>query len=251
MRARAASVLRAAALPVVLLIAWEIAARLHALPDAVSRPATILAALGAEALDGSLAVMIGQTMFSAFAGWIIGSALAIAAGIAIGSIPLLRAVVGPALELMRSLPPVALIPVALLALGLGPKLEITMTAFAVFWPVLIFTASGVRAIDPRVLDVARALRFSVAARMMRFVLPAASASIAVGLRVGAGLALVIAVTTEIIANPSGLGYGIAFAGTTVRPDQMFADLGALAVLGFGVNALLVAIERRLFRWANV
>jgi NitT/TauT family transport system permease protein len=241
---------RAALLPLAVFAIWEAFARAHALPDSLSRPTAIAAALGGELLDGSLFAMAGQTLVAATAGWLLGGALAIAAGIAIGTIPALRLTVGPALELMRSVPPVALIPIALLAFGLGPKLEIFMVAFSVFWPVIIFTASGVGAIDPRVLEVARALRFSPLARVLHFVLPAASERIAVGLRVGAGIALVVAVTTEIIANPSGIGYGIAFSATTLRPDQTFADLLALAVVGFAINAALVGGERRLFAWAR-
>jgi len=245
-----ARALRAALLPLAIFAAWEALARAHALPDALSRPSTIAAALGGELLDGTLFAMAGQTLVAASAGWLLGGVLAIVAGIAIGTIPVLRTTVGPALELMRSVPPVALIPIALLALGLGPKLEILMVAFSVFWPVVIFTASGVREIDPRLLEVAHALRFSPLARIVRFVVPAASARIAVGLRVAAGIALVVAVTTEIIANPSGIGYGIAISATTIRPDQTFADLFALAVVGFAINALLVSGERRLFGWAR-
>jgi len=245
-----AAFLRAALLPLLLFAVWEAFARAHALPDSLSRPTTIFAALGAELLDGSLFAMTGQTLVSASAGWLIGALLAIACGIAVGTIPALRATVGPALELMRSVPPVALIPIALLVCGLGPKLEISMVAFAVFWPIIIFTAAGVQSIDPRVLDVARVLRFSPAARIVRFVLPAASVRIAVGLRIAAGIALVVAVTTEIIANPSGIGYGIAFSATTLRPDQTFADLFALAIVGFALNALFVAGEQRLFGWAR-
>jgi NitT/TauT family transport system permease protein len=250
MNVRAAKAGRAAVFPLLLLVGWEVLARAHVLPDSLSRPTTIVAALASTVADGSLWAMAGQTLIGAAAGWALGSLVAIGAGIAIGTTPIVRSVVGPALELMRSVPPVALIPVALLAFGLGPKLEILMVAFAVFWPVVIFTAAGVRSIDARLLEVARALRFSTVQRILQFVLPAASASIAVGLRVAAGLALVVAVTTEIIANPSGLGYGIAFASTALRPDLMFADLFVLALLGFGVNAVLIAAERRLFAWAR-
>ncbi|MGB8266787.1 MAG: ABC transporter permease [Candidatus Velthaea sp.] len=250
MNARAAVVGRAAILPLVFFAGWECLARAHVTPDSLSRPSTIALALAAEFADGSLFTMVGQTLYAAVAGWALGSAMAIAAGVTIGTLPVLRLTVGPALELMRSIPPVALIPVALLAFGLGPKLEILMVAFSVFWPVVIFTTSGVRSIDPRVLEVARALRFSPAERIVRFVLPAASARIAVGLRVAAGIALVVAVTTEIIANPSGIGYGIAFSATTLRPDLMLADLLVLAVLGFGANGLLVALEYRFFGWAR-
>jgi NitT/TauT family transport system permease protein len=241
---------RAAVLPITLLAGWELLARTHVAPDSLSRPSTIAAAFFGEAADGTLLTITLQTLYAAIAGWALGSVLAIVTGVLIGTLPLLRATVGPALELMRSVPPVALIPVALLAFGLGPKLEIIMVAFAVFWPVVILTTAGVTSMDARLLEVARVLRFSHLEQIVQFVLPAASASIAVGLRVAAALALVVAVTTEIIANPSGIGYGISFASSTLRPDLMFADLLWLAVIGFTGNAILVAIETRAFGWAK-
>jgi NitT/TauT family transport system permease protein len=147
-------------------------------------------------------------------------------------------------------PPVALIPVALLIFGLGPQLDIGMVAFAVFWPVIVMTTSAVGSVDVRYLEVALALRFSPAQRVLRFIIPAAAPRIAVGLRVGAGIALVIAVTTEIIANPLGLGYGVAMASTSLQPDLMFADLLCLGVVGVVLNAMFEAAERRAFAWTR-
>jgi ABC-type nitrate/sulfonate/bicarbonate transport system permease component len=244
------AVARAAVLPFLIFLCWELLARTHVAPEAASRPSSIARALVAQLADGSLLSLTYQTLLAASAGWAIGVVAAIVAGIAIGTLPLVRIIVGPALNLTRSIPPVALIPVALLAFGLGPKLEIVMVAFAVFWPVVLLTAAGVASVDARLLEVARALRFSPAARAVTFILPAASPNIAVAIRLAAGIALVIAVTTEIIASPTGLGNGISFASTTLRPDIMFADLAWLAVIGFAINLGLARIERRTFGWVR-
>lgn len=248
-RTGASAVARAAVLPLILLVAWELSVRAGLLPERlVSRPTAVAVALAASAADGTLAQATLLTLAPAAAGWLCGTLIAVAFGLAVGMLPAVRETVGPAVDLLRSVPPVALIPVALLAFGLGPKLEIVLVAFTVFWPVTLMTASAVRSVDARLLEVGRALRFNWYERTVRFVLPAAAPTIAVALRLAAGIALVIAVTTEIIANPSGLGYGIAFASTTLRPDQMFADLVWLAIVGFTINAAFVAVESRAFAW---
>jgi NitT/TauT family transport system permease protein len=242
---------RAAFLPIVLLAAWEALARAGRLPIALtSEPSAIGSAFATSVADGSLAQATVQTLVPATAGWLVGNLLGVAAGVALATVPRLRDAVGPAIDLFRSVPPVALIPVALLAFGLGPKLEIVMVAFTIFWPVTILTASAVRSVDARLIEVGRALRFHALQRVTHFVLPAAAPSILVALRLAAGIALVIAVTTEIIANPSGLGYGITLASTTLRPDMMFADLLWLAVLGFAINACFDVVERRAFGWVR-
>jgi ABC-type nitrate/sulfonate/bicarbonate transport system permease component len=251
MNARLLAVARAAVLPVLLLVLWELLARANRIPVALtSQPSTIAQAFVASVADGSLALATAQTLFPAFVGWVCGNAIGIAAGVAIGTIPRLRDAVGPAIDVFRSVPPVVMIPVALLALGLGPKLEIVMVTFTVVWPVAILTAAAVRSVDGRLIEVARALRFDPLQRVIRFVLPAAAPSIFVALRLATGIALVIAVTTEIIANPSGLGYGITLASTTLRPDIMFADLLWLAVIGFALNALFDVVQHRAFGWVR-
>jgi NitT/TauT family transport system permease protein len=248
---RWAHIARGALLPFVVVAAWELLARGGLLADGTfSRPSHVAVAMLRGVLDGSLARMTVETLSGAGVGWAIGSMLGIAGGVLIGLVPRLRDTVGLAVELLRPVPPVALIPVALLIFGLGPQLDVGVVAFAVFWPVLVMTAAGVRSVDARFLEVARSLRFAAAQRVLLFVLPAAAPRIAVGLRVGAGIALVIAVTTEIIANPRGLGYGVTMASISLQPDVMFADLLWLGVVGVALNAIFEAIERRTFRWTR-
>jgi NitT/TauT family transport system permease protein len=103
-------------------------------------------------------------------------------------------------------------------------------------------------IEPILLDVGRALRFSVTRRIWKLVLPAALPSIAVGLRLAAGIAIVVPVTVEIAANPWGLGYGMITAQQSLRADLTYAQLLWIGVVGWLLNAVLVRTERRWLAW---
>ena len=237
--------LRGFAIPVLLIVLWELGARVGTLPpDTMSQPSDILAA-GWEALrDGSLLLATVQTFQTALLGLAIGAAIGIAIGSLIGLWPALEAIIGPTLDTIRPVPAVALIPLALLIYGFGVRMEVLVITFACVWPILIVTVSAVRGIEPRLLEVSRALEMKPLARMLRIVLPAALARIAVGIRVSAGVALVVAVTVEIVLNPQGLGYGMIIAAQSLRPDLMWAELLWVGFAGWAFNRLLTVIDRR-------
>jgi len=148
----------------------------------------------------------------------------------------------------------SLIPLALLIYGYGFRMEIAVVAFACFWPLLIITESAVRGIEPRLLEVSRALGFGILARIGKIVLPAALPRVFVGLRLAAAVALVVAVTVEITANPIGLGYALIVAQESMKPDRMFVFLIWIGFLGWLLNAALLRAQRgwfgRMGNWAE-
>jgi NitT/TauT family transport system permease protein len=239
--------LRGLVIPVLLIMLWEIGARLGTLPpDTMSQPSAIVAA-GWEALrDGTLLLATVQTFQTALLGLAIGAAIGITIGSLIGLLPALEAIIGPTLDTIRPVPAVALIPLALLIYGFGVRMEVLVITFACIWPILIVTVSAVRGIEPRLIEVARMLEMAPLKRLVRIVLPAALARIAVGIRVSAGVALVVAVTVEIVLNPQGLGYGMIIAAQSLRPDLMWAELLWVGLAGWAFNRLLTTIDRRWF-----
>ena len=122
--------------------------------------------------------------------------------------------------------------------GFGVSMEATIVAYACVWPILIVTISAVKAIEPRLLEVADTLEMNFAERLRKIILPAAFVRINVGLRVATGIALVVAVTVEIVLNPRGLGYSLMLAQQSLRVDIMYAQLLWLCVIGYVLNALL-------------
>src|SRR5262249_3787978 len=134
----------------------------------------------------------------------------------------------------------------LVALGFGYRLEIAIVSYACVWPLLLLTRTAVAGVEPRLIEVARALRLGPFSRVTKIVVPAALPRIFVAFRLAAGIALIVAVTVEIAVNPIGLGAGIMTAGQALRPELMLAYLVWIGLVGFALNALLVIAQRRLF-----
>jgi NitT/TauT family transport system permease protein len=134
----------------------------------------------------------------------------------------------------------------MLIYGLGIRMEAAIIAFACFWPMLLLTRDAVRGVEPRLIEVARMLGLPRRKQITKIALPAAVPRIFTAVRLTLGIALIVAVTTEIAANPIGIGYAIISAGLSLRPDAMYAFLVWLAVLGWLLNAVLIALHHRLF-----
>jgi NitT/TauT family transport system permease protein len=228
-------------------LAAEAAARVtHLQSDSLAAPSEVIQALVGSALDGSLFGATRDTLFAAFAGLLIGAAIGLVAGLGLGLVDALDRAMEVTIEAIRPIPSVALLPIALIALGFGYRMEIAIVAFACVWPVLIFTRAAVRDVEPRLLEVARALRLGPVARIVKIVVPAALPRIFVAFRLAAGIALIVAVTVEIAVNPLGLGAAIMTAQQALRPAMMLALLVWIGIVGFALNGGLVWAQRRLF-----
>jgi len=235
---------RGVAVPLVLIVAWELGARAGFLPaDTMSRPSLALTAWWGALGDGSLLQATAETFQTALIGLAIGTMIGIVLGLPMGLSPTVEAVIGPTFDAIRPVPSLALLPLALLIYGFGARMEIMVVAFACTWPVLIVTVAAVRNIEPRLIEIARMLEMKPLSGTVRIVLPAALARIGVGVRVAAGIALIVSVTTEIVLNPRGLGYGMMMASQSLRPDLMWAELLWVGCVGCAFDAALRKIER--------
>lgn len=230
-----------AVVPLALLAAWEIASRAGLILDTLSRPSDILAALLSGLRDGSILVATAQTFDAALLGLAIAAVIGILIGAVLGLSPMLEGVASPSIEALRPIPAVAFMPLALMMFGFGVGLEASIVSYACVWPILIVTVTAVREIEPRLLDVADAMEMSFAEKLRKIILPAAFARINVGLRVGAGIALVVAVTAEVVLNPRGLGYSLILAQQSLDVARMYAQLLWLCVIGYLLNAALRAL----------
>jgi NitT/TauT family transport system permease protein len=237
---------RAFVLPAALLVLAEIGARSGGPSDSVAPPSEVAVAFVGALLDGSLLLATRDTLACAFAGLAIGGAIGLILGLLFGALRPLDRLMEVTIELVRPIPSVALAPVALVALGFGYRLEIAIVAFACTWPVLLLTRAAVGGVEPRLIEVARALRLSFPARVAKIIVPAALPRIFVAFRLAAGVALIVAVTIEIAVNPLGLGNGIMVAGQALRPELMLAYLLWIGIVGFALNAALVFAQQRLF-----
>jgi ABC-type nitrate/sulfonate/bicarbonate transport system permease component len=238
---------KALLLPITILAILEIWARAVLLQsDSLAPPSAIAAALVEAFQDGSMLIATRDTLISAFAGLSIGAAVGLACGIALGIFPIFDRLMEVTIEAIRPIPSIALLPIALIALGFGYRMEITIVAFACVWPILILTRAAVGGIEPRLIEVSRALRLSPADRVRKIIIPAALPRIFLAFRLAAGIALIVAVTVEIAINPIGLGAAIMTAQQALRPDLMLAYLFWIGLIGYLLNTGLMVAQRHLF-----
>jgi sulfonate transport system permease protein len=219
--------------------------------DSIAAPSETVMALFEAMGDGSLLQATADTLIAAFTGLAVGGGVGLLAGLILGTIPVADKLMEFSIEAVRPIPSVALIPVALLVYGFGYRMEIAVVTFASTWPVLILTRSAIAGIEPRLLEVARALRFNMLQTIWKIVLPAALPRIFVGFRLAAGVALIVGVTCEISANPLGLGYGMMMAEQSLHPALMLAFLVWIGIVGWTLNLALVTAQNRLFGPAGV
>ncbi len=238
---------KAAALPVGLLIALEVWARASGVhSDALAPPSAVAVALVEAFADGSILDATRDTLASAFAGLLVGGAVGLAFGIALGIFQPFDRLMEVTIEALRPIPSIALLPIALIAMGFGYRMEIVIVAFACVWPILILSRAAVRSIEPRLIEVSRVLKLSPGDRVRKIIIPAALPRIFLAFRLAAGIALIVAVTVEIAINPIGLGAGIMTAQQALRPDLMLAYLLWIGLIGYALNTGLVIAQKHLF-----
>ncbi len=229
--------------PAVLFLALELWARsVGRGSDAVAPPSAALLALLKAAGDGSLWQATGFTLGSAALGLLIAGALGIVCGTLLGMSPRLASWSFLSVEVFRPVPSVALIPLSMLVFGFGLRMELAVIAFACFWPVLVLVQAAARQVEPQLLEVAQSLELSVSQRFFSIVLPAMLPRLFVALRLGVAIALVVAVTVEIAANPHGMGYALVIAQQSLDPALMLAWLIWIGLIGFVINFLALKLQ---------
>ncbi|HWC11495.1 MAG TPA: ABC transporter permease [Acidimicrobiales bacterium] len=229
----------------VLLGLWEALIRFGAIDfQNLPAPSAVAARSVDLVLSGELAGNVVHTLRVTLIGWTAASAVGIALGVLLGLWrPAWRWSMA-SIEVLRAVPPVALVPVAVLLFGFSVRMELLLIVYAGAWPVLINTIDGVRHVRTELLDVATMLRLSKLAALRKIVLPAAMPAIAVGLRLALSLALVLAVVAEMVGNPRGVGNALIAAQQALQPEEMFAYVFTIGLLGIGLNAVFRSVAAR-------
>jgi ABC-type nitrate/sulfonate/bicarbonate transport system permease component len=183
-----------------------------------------------------------------FIGYFIAVAVGLGAGIALGLSPVLRRVAAPIVEFLRAIPAPALLPFALLVLGVGNDSKIFVIAFVCLWPILLNAVDGVTGVDPTLVDTGRVYRIPASDRLRRVVLPAAAPQIFAGLRTSLSLALILMVISEMVASSNGIGYFVLQSQRSFAIPEMWSGIILLGLLGYAFNAVFLLVERRVLAW---
>ena len=191
---------------------------------------------------------VGNTLQGWALGLGIATAIAIPLGIVLGSSRLLYRALRAVIEFLRPIPSVALIPLAVLVWGTGLSSKVFLAAFASTWPLLMQTLYGVQDVDPVATDTARSFGFGRMQRLVRVTLPSAVPYIATGVRISSSVALILAITAELVIGSAGLGREINLARQGGAIDLMYALIVVTGLLGWALNAVLARVERRALHW---
>jgi NitT/TauT family transport system permease protein len=226
----------------------EVLARKGWLTSYVPPPSAIFAALWTGLISGDISSQIGVTLSVYVRGLFLATTLSIVIGILMGTYKPVFDSLKIIVEFMRPIPSVAMIPLAILFFGLGATMRISVITYAAFWPLLINTIYGVRAIDPQALDVARNFGITGTEALWRVTLPSALASIATGFRISATIALVVTITTELIAGNNGIGFYISQMEQANRLPPMYAAILLTGILGYLLNTFYFTLEHRIVFW---
>jgi len=198
----------------------------------------------ARELSGHLA----DTLKRFLAGYFLAAAGAIGLGVVLGYFTAAHGLFDLSIEMLRPMPSVAIIPVAILFLGIGDAMIVGVTVYACAWPILLNTIDGVKNIDRTLVDTGRTFGLGRWRILGEIALPAAAPYIATGLRVSLPIALILVTTSEMVVGGSGLGYFILDEERSLRTKEMYAGIVVVALLGYALNRLFLALENRALAW---
>jgi NitT/TauT family transport system permease protein len=235
--------------PIGLLLAWELAARLGWIDIRFfPAPSTIIGVMMRMAASGELLEHVLISMQRITLGFLLGGVPAIILGVVMGISRPVRALVDPLIVATYPIPKSSLLPFILLIFGLGEMSKVVMVAIGVFFPVAINATAGVLQISPVYLDVGKSFKASRWDTFRTIALPGALPFIMTGVKLGAGLALILIAIAEMVGAKSGIGYMIWSAWETFAVAKMYVGLFTIALIGFGISILLREVERLVIRW---
>jgi NitT/TauT family transport system permease protein len=235
--------------PIGLLLAWELAAQFNLIDTRFfPAPSAIIAIMIEMLKSGELIEHILISMQRICLGFLLGGIPAIILGVLRGISRPLRALIDPLIVATYPIPKSSLLPFILLIFGLGEMSKVVMVAIGVFFPVAINSTAGVLQISPIYLDVGKSFKASRWDTFRTIALPGALPFILTGVKLGAGLALILIAIAEMVGAKSGIGYMIWSAWETFAVAKMYVGLFVIALIGFVISILLNELERWVIRW---
>jgi ABC-type nitrate/sulfonate/bicarbonate transport system permease component len=234
----------------VLLAAWQLVVVTGAAPESeVAQPIAVAQRLWEMLATQEFWSSVGDTAHTWAIGLLASLVVALPLGLALGASALLYRMFRVTIDFLRTIPPVALLPLALLLYGAREMTALLLVVFGSVWPLLLQTMYGVHQVDPVTRDVARAYRLRRRDFVRSVVLPSAAPFIATGVRIAATMSLLLVVGAELLGGVPGIGAQIATDQTSAAQiPSMYAYVVVATALGVALNLLIIRLERRALSW---
>lgn len=235
--------------PITLLAVWQLLAQLGVVPTRIlPAPLSILMAGVKLATTGELWHHLTSSAGRAGIGFAIGASLGLLFGILNGILPSAEIILDSSFQMLRTIPPLAMIPLVILWFGIGEQARIFLVCVGVFFPVYLNTYHGIRAIDPGLLEMGRVYGLKRREIIHHIILPGAMPSILVGIRFSLGIAWILLIVGEQIAADSGIGYMALNAREFMQTDVIVLSILLYALLGKFSDSIARFLEGRLLPW---
>ena len=235
--------------PLALVLLWELGSRTGVIPERVlAAPSSVVVTLWSMTVSGELPSNLLVSLARAGAGLIIGIVLGSVFALAAGLSKRGELTVDPPMQMLRTLPVLALSPLLIVWLGIGEAAKVALIAFGTIFPIYLNLYNGVRGVDVRLVEAARSFGLSSREVIQHVILPAALPSFLVGLRYALSVSVLILVAAEQINAQAGLGYLINNARDFMRTDILVVCLLVYARLGLTADFLVRTLERHALAW---
>jgi len=237
------------------LVLWSVASGIVVVmklfnPIFLPGPWVVIGKVVEMGVKGQLWAHVGATMERVAVGFTTGAVLALLLGIVAGHVRVVRNVVEPIIELLRPIPPLAVLPLFIVWIGIGETSKVGFITYATFFPMFLTTVHAVRQIDPLLVRAAQSLGAGSLQIFHRVILPAALPEILTGIRLGVALSFFVIVISEFIGAEHGLGYLINDGRNFFLVPQMLGAAVVLGLLGYAGSELVRLLERHLTRWQH-
>jgi ABC-type nitrate/sulfonate/bicarbonate transport system permease component len=182
------------------------------------------------------------------AGYAIAAVIGVGGGLLLGVSGTARRIAEPVIQFVRAIPPTALIPAAIVALGVGDVMRVSIITIACIWPILLNTIDGVAGVETTLLETARSYAVRPFDRLRYVIFPAALPQIFAGLRISLSIAIVVMVVSEMVASTDGIGFFVLHSQSSFAISEMWSGILVLGILGYLLNLGFTQVERRMLRW---
>ena len=234
---------------VVLLVVWEAVVRFHLVQAfALSSPTTIIEQMVHLTATGELPRNVAASMVRIIAGYSMSLVFGAVIGILMGSFKILDDFMDPVIEVFRPVSPLAILPLAILWLGIGQTSKIFVVAYGCIFPIMLNTYAGVRSVPRSTIEAAKILGAQRDEMLLKVVLPHSLPLIMTGARISFAVSLIVIIAAEMVAADTGLGYMILTAQQTFHTPDLFVGIVTIAVIGFTGDRLLRLLRVKLCPW---
>lgn len=238
-------------LPVLTLIVWEITGTAgHISPTVLPTPHVIAGEFYHLARSGELLLHLRISLWRSFLGFLLGSSAGLALGLWSGFSRLAEKQLDPSIQMLRTVPHLAITPLFILWFGFGEWSKILLIALGAFFPVYVNTFLGIRSVDAKLFEVAKVLQFSRWTQITKLIVPASLPNILLGIRLSLGAAWLGLVVAEMMGSSEGVGFLIMDARYFSITSLVFVGIIIFAIVGKLTDSLVKLLEKRLLRWRD-